>query len=100
MGRPVGGERGGGRGGVGRAAGRGSAPAAVAAAVAATVGGGGGEPWFRRPWLLGTLDWRRRLLVRRGARPAFQVGTERLASRAPPGKFAAERRPPGRRGPA
>lgn len=99
MGRPVGGERGGGRGGAGRAAGRGSAPAAVAA-VAATVVGGGGEPWFRRPWLLGTLDWRRRLLVRRGARPAFQVGTERLASRAPPGKFAAERRPPGRRGPA
>lgn len=46
------------RGGAERAAGRGSAPAAVAA-VAATVGVGGGEPWLRRPWLLGTLDWRR-----------------------------------------
>lgn len=34
--------------------------------------GGGGEPWLRRPWLLGTLDWRQwRLLVRRGAGPAF-----------------------------
>lgn len=35
-----------------------------------------------------------------GRSASFLVGTEHLASRAPPEKFAVEPRPPGRRGPA
>lgn len=49
----------------------------------------------------GGLGWQwRQLLVQFGAQPALKFGTERSASRSPPGKFVAEPLPSGWRDPA